>query len=97
MQNCTAKGSKPETVCVNRFLVFVFEALTLLEGSGLGVDQIDQVTSAVVGGAKAGQAPLRCVCVCVCVCARARVCVYKVQPSKNFASLFLEIIISALY
>ena len=71
MQNCTAKGSKPETVCVNRFLVFVFEALTLLEGSGLGVDQIDQVTSAVVGGAKAGQAPLRCVCVCV----RARVCV----------------------
>ena len=74
MQNCTAKGSKPETVCVNRFLVFVFDALTLLEGSGLGVDQIDQVTSAVVGGAKAGQAPLRggwvgagCVCVCVCV------------------------------
>ena len=73
MQNCTAKGSKPETVCVNRFLVFVFDALTLLEGSGLGVDQIDQVTSAVVGGAKAGQAPLRdgwvgagCVGVCVC-------------------------------
>ena len=86
MQNCTAKGSKPETVCVNRSLVFVFDALTLLEGSGLGVDQIDQVTSAVVGGAKAGQAPLR-----------GGVCVYKVQPSKNFASLFLEIIISALY
>ena len=46
-----------------------------------------------------------CVCVCVCVrarvrvrvCARARARVYKVQPSKNFASLFLEIIISALY
>ena len=50
------------------------------------MDQIDQVTSAVVGGAKAGQAPLR-----------GGVCVYKVQPSKNFASLFLEIIISALY
>ena len=75
IQNCTAKGSKPETVGVNRFLVFVFDALTLLDGSGLGVDQeTDQVTSAVVGGAKAGQAPLRCVCVCVCVCARARVC-----------------------